>query len=97
MATVHRTAQAEEDIIDIWFYIAVENQSRLNADRFLQKMEKAFQKLAQTPLMGTTKNEYGKGLYQFPFGKYLIFYYLLDDGIEIVRVLHGARNLSDLI
>jgi plasmid stabilization system protein ParE len=32
----------------------------------------------------------------FPHGGYLIFYRPLPDGVEIVRIIHGARNLSRL-
>ena len=30
----------------------------------------------------------------FPLGNHLIFYRPIDDGIELVRVLHGARDIS---
>jgi toxin ParE1/3/4 len=33
----------------------------------------------------------------FPFGAYLILYRVVDDGAEIVRVVHAARNLEDLV
>ena len=32
----------------------------------------------------------------FPIGKYLIFYKRVDSGIEVVRVVHGARNLRKI-
>lgn len=96
MALILRTPQAEEDIIEIWFYIAVEKQSALNADRFMDKLDKQLTFLAQNPGIGTPKNQYIKGLYQFIFGNYLIFYFPLSNGIEIIRVLHGARDLDTL-
>lgn len=34
------------------------------------------------------------GLRSMPFGRYLIFYLLLSDGIDLVRVLHSARDLE---
>lgn len=37
------------------------------------------------------------GLRSFPVGKYLIFYRLIDGGLEIVRVLHGARDIENLL
>jgi hypothetical protein len=30
-------------------------------------------------------------------GRYLILYRIIPDGVEIVRVAHGARYLPDLI
>jgi plasmid stabilization system protein ParE len=29
-----------------------------------------------------------------PFGRYVIFYVALDDGVEVVRVLHSARDVG---
>jgi toxin ParE1/3/4 len=34
------------------------------------------------------------GLRRFPVGEYLVFFVPGDDGIRIVRVLHGAREIS---
>jgi hypothetical protein len=34
------------------------------------------------------------GLRSFPFGRYVIFYVPLDDGIDVVRVLHAAREID---
>lgn len=30
----------------------------------------------------------------FPFGRYVIFYLPIDDGIDVVRVLHSARDID---
>ncbi len=96
MPQVLISIQAEEDLYAIWHYIAIDQQSPLNANRFIARFDNTFKSLAQTPLVGTSKDIYSKGLYQFPFGDYLIFYFVRDNGIEIVRVLHGARYLPDL-
>jgi toxin ParE1/3/4 len=29
-------------------------------------------------------------------GRYLILYRIITDGVQVVRVVHGARNLFDL-
>lgn len=44
--------------------------------------------------MGRLRGELATGLRSFPVGRYVIFYRALSNGIEIVRVLHGARDLS---
>ena len=36
------------------------------------------------------------GLRSLPLGNYIIFYRPIDDGIEVVRILHGARDLPPL-
>jgi toxin ParE1/3/4 len=96
MGQIKLTPQAEEDIIDIWYYIAVENKSVLNADRFMDKMDTQLVFLSDNPKIGVLKPQYMQGLYQFVFGNYLIFYFPLPNGIEVIRVLHGARDLGRL-
>jgi hypothetical protein len=31
------------------------------------------------------------------FRRYLIFYRLIDSGVEILRVIHGARDIEDIL
>lgn len=93
MGQIKLTPLAQEDIIDIWHYIAVENKSVINADRFIDKMDAQLVFLSDNPRIGVLKPQYMQGLYQFVFGNYLIFYFPIEEGIEVVRVLHGARDL----
>jgi toxin ParE1/3/4 len=45
-------------------------------------------------MMGRERNELVPGLRSFPIGRYMIFYEPLPDGVVIVRVLHGARDID---
>lgn len=90
-----RTPLANEDILAIWDYIARENVQA--ADQLLYKVDETLKKIARTPGMGGLQEKYGIGIRAFPVGKYIIFYRKIDDGIEVIRVLHGARNLDDLL
>ena len=45
------------------------------------------------PLMGPARPELGRDLRSFPVGDYLLIYRPVKEGIELVRVVHGARNL----
>ena len=47
--------------------------------------------------MGVKQEQYRPGLRCFPVGKYIIFYCVTEDVLEIYRVLHGARRLEDLL
>ncbi len=38
--------------------------------------------------------ELAADLRSFPFGRYVIFYAPIEDGIDVVRVLHGARDID---
>jgi toxin ParE1/3/4 len=52
--------------------------------------------LAGNPHIGRARGELSPNLRSIPFGRYVIFYLALPDGIEIVRVLHGARDLDTI-
>jgi toxin ParE1/3/4 len=45
--------------------------------------------------MGRARDDIASGVRHFPVGRYLIFYRVLDDGVEVVRYLHGMRRLRD--
>ena len=59
-------------------------------------MDELLPKLARMPGMGPARDEIKPGLRSFPLGNYLIFYRKIDDGIELARVIHGARKFEEL-
>ncbi len=95
MGSVQRTTQSEEDLIEIWLYIAQDNPPA--ADRVLDDMEQRFIMLADNPQMGRYRPDIAPELRYFISGKYLILYGALTDGVQIVRVIHGARDLPNVI
>jgi toxin ParE1/3/4 len=52
------------------------------------------QLLASQPMMGRAREELASGLRSRPFGRYVIFYVALPDGIDVGRVLHSARDID---
>lgn len=94
MPVVRRTARADEDLIDIWLYIASDNPQA--ADGLLDDFESKFLLLAEQPRLGPARPDIAPELRYFPVGSYLILYREIADGIEAVRVIHGARELSRL-
>jgi len=44
--------------------------------------------------MGRARDELATDLRSIPFGRYVIFYEPIDDGIDVVRVLHSARDID---
>jgi len=83
---------ALSDLIGIWDFIADDNE--VNADNFLSSLESRLDMLAHQPRMGRARDELMNGLRSFPIGRYVVFYLAHSDGIEVVRVLHGARDLD---
>ena len=92
MPKVTRRPLAEADILEIWDYIA--DDSLTAADRWVDHLDEQFRVLATQPSMGRARDELAPDVRSFPFGRYVIFYMPLDDGIDVVRVLHGARDVD---
>ena len=95
MTPVRISAEAEADLDAIWLYIA--NDSPVNADRFLDRLVTSLTTtLSTAPLAGRTRDEFELGLRSFPIENYIAFYRLRDTTVEIVRIIHSARDLSAL-
>lgn len=93
MARIVRRPRAEVDLLFIWGYIANEsNEDR--ADRYLRRLNDVISYLAQQPLMGRPRPEIDEGIRSFVAESHLIFYLVLEDGMEVVRVLHGSQELE---
>jgi toxin ParE1/3/4 len=92
MPRVTRRPLAAADILDIWDHIAEDSLEQ--ADRWVGKLDEKFRLLATQPLMGRARNELAADLRSFPFGRYVIFYAPFPGGIDVVRVLHSARDID---
>ena len=44
--------------------------------------------------MGRARDELAASVRSFPFGRYVIFYAPIEDGIDVVRVPHSARDIN---
>jgi toxin ParE1/3/4 len=84
------TPRATLDLIEIWNYIA--DDSLQNADRFIDELDDTIQKLSRHPEMGRKREELAHQMRSFPYQRYVIFYKEDSHSVEIVRVLHGARD-----
>jgi toxin ParE1/3/4 len=86
------TPRASSDLTEIWGYIA--EDSVANADLFIDKLHKTIQVLANQPGAGRRRDELASGILSFPIGRYIVFYRSKGNTIEIVRVLHGSRDIQ---
>ncbi len=102
MARVLKRESAKRDLIAQWVWYA-ENASIEIADRFLLATENSLEALAERPGIGVACGFRSTGLEtlrRFPVGegfeKILLFYLPLSDGVDLVRILHGHRDLKTL-
>jgi len=94
MSRFRISTQAARDIEDIWKYLAPNNLKA--ADTLFDTLRESFPKLAKFPQMGKLRGELAPFLRSFPVKNYLIFYRPIDEGIEIVRILHGSQDIETI-
>ena len=94
--TVVITAEAESDLEQIANYIA--RQSVEIALNFVQELREKCESLADAPrgYPLVPRHEH-LGIRRRPFGNYLIFYRVGSEAIEVVHILHGARDYDRLL
>lgn len=88
------TEQAKADVRQIWAYVARDNPAA--ADRIVDVLFDRFGLIASQPLMGEAREELGFGLRGFVVGNYLVIYRPGEQRIEVVRVVHAARDIDSL-
>jgi len=90
------TEEATADIAEIGFYFA--QRDRNVESRFYQAVDKTVRTLASSPKLGERCqffNPLTKGMrvWQiYDFSNYLLFYRVQDGTLQILRVIHGARD-----
>ena len=95
MSRVRRTAAARKDYHDIFLYIAEHDIEA--AKRLVREFDEKLQLLLEFPGLGQKRDELRHEMRSLPVRDYLIFYRPLPKrGIELIRVVHGARNLKKI-
>ena len=89
------TKRARRDLHTIWEYIARVNEAA--AGRTVASIRDHFELLRQRPNAGRTREDVAPGYRSFPVGEYLIFYRTDPVRVTVVRVLHGRRDLPNLL
>ncbi|MEA5571559.1 type II toxin-antitoxin system RelE/ParE family toxin [Calothrix sp. UHCC 0171] len=101
MARINKHPQVIRDLIDLATYISEDNLDA--SDKFLVAAEETFRQLGKMPGMGKPcnfDNPNLKGIRQQAikgFKKYLIFYRASDLDVDIIRVIHSARDIEAIL
>jgi len=93
--TVNLSREADEDLIEIWGYLAREASEPV-ADRQLLEIDAACARLKAWPYSGRKRDELLAGMRSVPIHPYVLFYRIRGDALEIVRVLHGRRDIASI-
>lgn len=99
MSRYQFTPQALDDLFEIWSYIAQDNPAA--ADRVEEAIYQACELLAKSPLAGTIRKDLTSLPVRFwgvpPFPKYFLVYDPEAKPLQIIRILHGARNIPSIL
>ncbi|WP_377295734.1 type II toxin-antitoxin system RelE/ParE family toxin [Rhizobium sp. SGZ-381] len=94
--TVVFSDRARDDLETIWQAIAHENPGR--ATSFVEELIDLAESLATMPFRFAEVRRYSaSGIRRVPHSNYLIFYRVLADRIEIIHVLHAARDIDRML
>jgi plasmid stabilization system protein ParE len=99
MSSYRLTALAQGDILAIWTHIYEENPDA--ADAVEEAIYRAFELVSQMPHAGHLRSDLTKRQVRFwnvtGFPSYLVVYRSDKTPVQILRVLHGARNLGKML
>ncbi len=87
---LRKTDRAERDINNISDWIARDSESA--AEKWLEELDEKLKVVATMPGIGTDRSDLRKGLRSYAFDNYLIFFKPTKSGVDIIRVIHGARD-----
>jgi toxin ParE1/3/4 len=85
---------ARLDLDEIVDYISRDNAEA--ARRWLKSTMDEFLRLAKNPLIGQERNDLRPEVRSISYGNYVVYFRSRGDFLDIVRVLHGARDIFDL-
>jgi toxin ParE1/3/4 len=94
MSQPYFSNSARIDLAEILHYISRDSPGR--AESFVDAIEKECWLLASNPGLGTRREESQRNLRCWSYGNYIICFSPASDGIEVVRIVHGARDLAVL-
>ena len=89
---VVRSIRARRDLKGIWNYIA--RESAAAADRTMDAIDGRCAQLERLPNSGMACEDISPGIRRLVCGQYLLLYRVAGDPVQIVRILHGRRNLA---
>lgn len=100
MSKVLLTVEAEDDLFDIWRFVA-ESDSPAKANTILEKLEASCLSLGKTPNKGYVPKELRRvdifDFYEIHFKPYRILYELDEKRVLIHAILDGRRDMESLL
>jgi toxin ParE1/3/4 len=95
MGRYRLSRSAREDLTEIVAYIATDSIDAALA--ISDRLEQSFTILGNNPEAGRERSEIAPDIRSFPTGANVILYSASDGGVLVVRLVHGARDLDELL
>jgi toxin ParE1/3/4 len=95
MLPVVRTDEAESDLVEILDYL--DRQNPVAARKLARAIDAKCALLAELPELGRTREELGAGVRSVVVGRHVLFYRITPDAVEVLRILHGARDIRSIM
>tara|TARA_Y100000815_G_scaffold132236_1_gene119380 strand:- start:1279 stop:1572 length:294 start_codon:yes stop_codon:yes gene_type:complete len=89
---VYILPSADRDLDEIYDWIAQDDP--LAAEAHVRQLVAVAERLRDFPERGMARPEIGEGARSWAVGRYLLLYRVSDGRVEIVRFLHGAREMD---
>jgi toxin ParE1/3/4 len=96
MPLAYLSVQAEIDLLEIAYQIAITDHRPEVAEKNIDEISAKCQLLANSPLIGTMADELFEGCRLGRHKRWVIFSRIRDEGIDVVRIVDGARDYPSL-
>ncbi len=94
MADVQLSALARADLVDLLLAIELQNPSA--AKRLEGRLRDKFSLLADFPFVGSSRHDLGENARILTEGNYVILHEADEAVVTVLRIVHGARDLTSL-
>lgn len=84
---------ARKDLRDIWLY-SHDHWGARRADAYIRELDGAMKRLASDPSIGEACDHIRSGYRRRASGSHMIYYRLVDRGIEVARGLHQQMDAA---
>ena len=90
------TPQAEQDLEDIVSYIALKEGRPATAESIADEIHEKCETCSKFPTLGTARHDLGAGYRVVGVKRWIIIFRPMDQHIEVMRVVDGARDYGRL-
>jgi toxin ParE1/3/4 len=85
--------RAQSDLDGIWDYTE-EHWGAGQAEAYTRSIAQAIETVEESPRRGKACDHIREGYRQYPAGSHIVFYRLVDGGIDVVRILHRRMDFE---